>query len=312
MDEQPNIVVVGSTNTDLVASVPHIPAPGETVLGIGALMTVAGGKGANQAVAAARLGGRVTFVARVGNDAFGSASLEGFRRENIDTAHVTVTPGAASGVALISVAEETGQNAIVVAPGANALLSPEDVEAAAPAFDAAKAIIVSLEVPLEAVARAVEMARARRIPVVLNPAPARPLPPELLAQVSVLTPNEIEAATLVGRGEDVDDIDMEQVAARLLEFGLDAAVITIGAAGALLATPDGVELVPGLPVRAIDTVAAGDCFTGALAVEIASGRSLRDAVRFANAAAALKVTRRGAQPGIPTRADVEEFARRPA
>lgn len=304
LSSSPHIVVIGSTNTDLVASVPRIPAPGETVLG-GTLQTVAGGKGANQAVAAARLGGKVTFVARVGDDAFGRTALDGFARDGIDTRFVSITPGVPSGVALIAVNDKTGENIIVVAPGANAYLSPEDVEEAAEAFDTADAIILSLEVPLDAIIRAAEMGRVRRIPVLLNPAPARPLPDDLLANIDILTPNETEARALAG--EDADNEDIRITAGALLSLGVGAAVVTAGPAGAILVTPDGVEHVPGYPVRAVDTVAAGDCFTGALAVEIASGRSLRDAVRFANAAAALKVTRCGAQPGIPTRDEVEAF-----
>jgi ribokinase len=299
----PHVVVVGSTNTDLVVAVPHIPAPGETILG-GALRTIAGGKGANQAVAAARLGARVTFVARVGDDAFGKNAVEGFRREGIDTTYVGVTPGVASGVALIPVSEETGENAIVVAPGANAYLTEADVDAAAPAFDAAAAVVVSLEVPLEAVTRTVEMGWARRIPVILNPAPARSLPPELLTRITVLTPNETEALQLLATRES---LELDILAAHLLDLGVDTAVMTVGPAGAIVATPDGVEMVAGIPVRAVDTVAAGDCFTGALAVEFASGRSLRDAVSFANTAAAVKVTRPGAQPGLPKREEVVAF-----
>ena len=306
MSDRPRIVVVGSTNTDLVVSVPHIPAPGETVLG-GAMQMVAGGKGANQAVAAARLGGEVTFVARVGDDAFGAKALSGFRRDDIDTTYVSVTPGIASGVALIPVSTVTGENAIVVAPGANACLSPEDVDAAAPAFDAAQAIVVSLEIPLETVARAVAAGHARRIPVILNPAPARRLPAQLLSQVSILTPNETE--TRQALGSESDGREVMELAAELLGLGVDIAVITLGAGGALVVTPDGIDHIAAFPVRAVDTVGAGDCFTGALAVEFASGRSLRDAVRFANAAAALKVTRPGAQPGIPTRAEVLQFLR---
>lgn len=304
------IVVVGSANTDLVVGVPHIPAPGETVLG-GALQTVPGGKGANQAVAAARLGAQVTFVARVGSDAYGTAAIEGFQREGMDASYVTRTPGVASGVALISVREDTGENAIVVAPGANGFLSPEDVEEAAAAFDAASAVVLSLEVPLETIARAAQMGRERRIPVILNPAPGRRLPPDLLAMVTVLTPNETEARQVLGEeGEQQRDDDLHRIAGELLMAGVDTAVITLGAAGALLATPDGIEQVATYPVQAVDTVAAGDCFTGALSVEFASGRSLRDAVRFANAAAALSVTRRGAQPSMPTRDEVTEFRAR--
>lgn len=306
----PHIVVVGSTNTDLVVGVPHIPAPGETVLG-GAMQTVAGGKGANQAVAAARLGARVTFIARVGDDAFGEAARDGFGREGMDLTFVSVTPGTASGIALIAVHEQTGENTIVVAPGANALLSPEDVEAAAPAFDTAQAVILSLEVPMPTILRAAEMARARNLAVILNPAPGRALPAALLTQVTVLTPNETESAQALNRRPE-DETDPRDLAAELLTTGIGAAVITLGAAGALLATPDGIEHLSGLPVQAVDTVAAGDCFTAALAVEFAAGRSLRDAVGFANAAAALSVTRRGAQPALPTRDEVTAFFASPS
>ena len=309
MTTKPHIVVVGSTNTDLVAITPHIPAPGETVLG-GAFTIVAGGKGANQAVAAARLGGRVTFIARVGDDAFGRQSLDGFQADGIDTTYVSVTPNVASGVALIAVSETSGENSIVVAPGANALLSPEDIEAASAAFDTAQAIVLSLEVPLETIQRAVDMGRERNIPIILNPAPARALPARLLANISVLTPNENEARQIAGMNAANEDADLETVAAELLSTGIDAAVITLGSAGSLIVTPDGFERASSFAVKAVDTVGAGDCFTGALAVELASGRSLRDAVRFAAAAAALKVTRASAQPGIPTRAEVVEFIRR--
>ena len=308
--QRPRIVVVGSTNTDLVTRVAHIPAPGETILG-GDLEIVAGGKGANQAVAAARLGGDVTFVARVGDDAFGQTAMAGFAREGLNTDYVTVTPGVASGVALIAVSETTGENSIVVAPGANARLSPEDVDAARAAFDGARAVVISLEVPLETVARAVGAAHARKIPVIINPAPARRLPPDLLAKVSVLTPNESEALLLVGRAahadEEASEPDVASLATELLATGVGVVVVTLGASGALVATPDGIEHIPTVPVQAVDTVAAGDCFTGALAVELASGRALRDAVRFATAAAALSVTRRGAQPALPTRAEVTAF-----
>ena len=300
---RPRIVVIGSTNTDLVTRVARIPAPGETVLG-GDLEIVAGGKGANQAVACARLGGDVTFVARIGDDAFGQNALDGFRREGLNVSHVSVTPDVPSGVALISVNEATGENAIVVAPGANTLLSPQDVDAAADAFDGARAVVVSLEVPLETVARAIEAGHARKIPVLLNPAPARALPPDLLARVSLLTPNESEARLLCGLTDDFSSLD--ELAA-LLDLGVQTAVVTLGARGAALVTPDGIEHVPGYPVAAVDTVAAGDCFTGAVAVEIALGRPLRDAARFACAAAALSVTRKGAQPGLPTREEVTAF-----
>ena len=304
----PRIVVVGSTNTDLVARVPRIPRPGETILSGANLQTIGGGKGANQAVACARLGASVTFVARVGDDSFGQAARAALEREQISTEFLQSTPSVASGVALIAVDETTGQNAIVVVPGANAFLSPEDVEAAAPAFDTAQAIVISLEIPIKAAQKAAEMGAARKIPVILNPAPAQKLPDDLLVHTAILTPNETEAAQIAETDAPMDD--MESLATHLLTTGVGAVVLTLGAVGCVLATPDGVEIVPAPPVRATDTTAAGDCFTGALASEIARGKSLRDAVVFGQYAAALSVTRSGAQNSLPTRTEVEAFLKR--
>ena len=288
---RPKIVVVGSSNTDLVVSVPQIPAPGQTVLG-GALQTVAGGKGANQAVAAARLGGAVCFIARIGDDAYGTAARASFEHEGLDTRFVFTTPGVASGVALIAVDATTGENSIVVAPGANACLSATDIAAASAAFDEAKIIVISLEIPDEAVFAAVEAGFSRGIPVLLNPAPARALPPEILRKLSVLTPNQSECEQLGG-------------SAALLASGVQMLITTLGAEGAQLeqlgASP---QRFPSPTVIAVDTVAAGDCFTGALAVELARGESLDRAIAFACAAAAVKVTRAGAQPGLPYREEI--------
>ena len=290
---QPKIVVVGSSNTDLVVAVPSLPAPGETVLG-GELQTIAGGKGANQAVAAARLGAHVTFLARVGDDSYGIAALAGFKAEGIDTTFVTITHGVPSGIALIALDSQSAENLIVVAPGANAKLTAADVTAAIDAFRSAQAVIVSMEIPDEAVAAAVALAHECRIPVIVNPAPARPIAPEVLRQITVMTPNQSESDLLGGSDA-------------LLAAGVQAVVTTLGEAGAHLKTLDHFHHGPGHDVQPLDTVAAGDCFTAALAVELARGLSLPDAVHFANAAAALKVTQRGAQPGLPTRAAVEKF-----
>lgn len=292
----PTLVVVGSANTDFVVDVAAIPSPGQTVLG-GDLRIIPGGKGANQAVAAARLGGTVRFVARVGDDANGRAAVAGYQSDGIDTRWVMETPGVPSGVALIAVESGSGQNAIVVAPGANARLSAADIAAASGAFDGADAVVVSLEIPDDAVAAAVAAGHARGIPVILNPAPARELPESVLRQVGVCTPNEGELAALGG-------------AERLLAFGMTL-VTTLGARGAVGSRNDAPSVaVPALRVDAVDTVAAGDCFTGALAVELGRGADLEMAVRFAVAASALKVTRPGAQPGIPTRAEVDDFLSR--
>lgn len=288
----PRVLVVGSANTDLVVAVAEIPNPGQTVLG-GDVRVAPGGKGANQAVAAARLGAQVTFVARLGDDAYGHQSRLGFVAEGIDARFVFETPGVPSGVALIAVAA-SGENAIVVAPGANSRLSESDVLSANLAFDEADIVLISLEIPAEAVFAALDQAHRLGKPVILNPAPARPIPAEYLAKVTILTPNETEADRYGG----VDE---------LRRSGVKTIVTTLGARGSVIVTDAPPQFVPAIPVRAVDTVAAGDCFTAALGVKMAEGATLSDAVRFATAAAALKVTRPGAQPGLPTRAEVDSF-----
>jgi ribokinase len=287
------IVVVGSSNTDLVVGVPHIPAPGETVLG-GDLQTVAGGKGANQAVACARLGGAVTFICRLGDDAYGERARVGFIAEGIDTRFVFTTPNTPSGVALIAVSA-SGENAIVVAPGANVHLSKTDIHAAEAAFVGADMVVISLEIPDDAVRASIEIAHRNNIPILLNPAPARLLPADLLFKITWLTPNETEA-DFYGGPES------------LLNSGVATVVLTQGANGCTVFAEAGTPIhYPAFSVTPIDTVAAGDCFTGALAVELARKQPLSDAIRFASAAASLKVTRHGAQPGLPIRAEVEAF-----
>ena len=290
---------------DLVVRSPRIPVPGETILG-GDFLMVPGGKGANQAVAAAKLGAHVCFVAKLGDDLFGRKSLENFRKEGVDTKCVTLTSDTPSGVALITV-DEAGNNAIVVAPGANAQLSPEDVQGAASEIRGAGAVVAQLEVPLTTVQCAAELAHEAGVPFILNPAPARKLCPALLAMVAVLTPNETEARILTGI-EVVDGDSARRAAERLLSVGVKAVVLTMGSKGFLLADGNTMELVPALKVRAVDTTAAGDAFTGGLAVGLAQGQSLRDAASFANRVAALSVTRMGAQPSMPTRKEVEGFS----
>lgn len=290
-EPSPRVVVVGSTNIDLVVGVPHLPTPGETVLG-GDLRQVAGGKGANQAVAAARLGADVAFIGRVGDDDYGRQTLLNLQAERIDTRYLRITPGVASGVALISVAAATGENSIVVAPGANSRLTAADITSAAEAFEAARVVVISLEIPLAAVTAAISLGRAKGLTVILNPAPAQPLAAELLSQVDVITPNENEAEILGG-------------VSNLLAAGVGAVITTLGARGARLQTPTEDRQCSAPQVVAVDTVAAGDCFTGGLAVELAAGKDLAAAMQFAIAAASLKVTRHGAQPGMPTRQEVE-------
>ncbi|HOW86602.1 MAG TPA: ribokinase [Candidatus Aminicenantes bacterium] len=301
------VVVVGSSNTDMVLRVPRIPRPGETVLG-GGFSMAAGGKGANQAVAAARAGGRVTFVARVGDDIFGERALAGFEADGIDARFVLRTPGAASGVALIDV-DDRGENSISVASGANALLSAADVGRAAGAFAEADVVLVQLESPIEAVGAAVRAAGETGAPVVLNPAPARPLDETLLARVSVLTPNETEAELLSGIAVR-DEGGVRDAAARLRALGPRIVVVTRGERGLYASGPGFDGFLPAFRVEAVDTTAAGDVFNGALAVALGEKRPLAEALRFAQAAAAISVTRPGAQPSAPARAEIEAFLER--
>ncbi len=295
------VVVVGSSNTDMILRVARVPRPGETLLG-GAFSTAAGGKGANQAVAAARAGGQVAFVARLGRDSLGDEALAGFRREGIAVSHVVRDPTRPSGVALIFVGQD-GENSIGVAGGANQALSPGDVSAARGLIAKAQVLLLQLETPLRTVEAAARIANGANIPVILNPAPAQPLADRLLRIVSVLTPNETEASLLTG--VKVRDVASAARAARALQHrGVRTVIVTLGAKGALVADEAGERWVPGFKVKAVDTTAAGDVFSGALAVRLAERRPLLEAVRFAHAAAAISVTRAGAQPSIPARKDI--------
>ncbi len=296
------VVVLGSSNTDMVVPVTRIPHVGETVLGSD-LIVAAGGKGANQAVAAARLGARVCLVGAVGDDDFGTQALQGLRAEGIDTEWVKVTPGIPSGVALIVVDRE-GRNAIAVASGANSHVSANDVHGAAGAIEGADVLLTQMETPVHAVREALRMARERGCRTVLNPAPVPPsgLSDSVLALADVLTPNEGEAEALVGRSGPPED-----QARALLEKGSGAVVITLGEDGVLVATQERHERIPAHRVEAVDTTAAGDAFNGALAVALGEGHDLFEAARFASAVAALSVTRQGAQPSMPTRPEVDRL-----
>jgi ribokinase len=302
---KPRIIVVGSVNTDLVIRVPRLPRPGETVLG-GEFFQAAGGKGANQAVAAARLAYEsVAFVAAIGDDSFGRQSLECLQRENLNLDGVKVVGGMASGIAQI-VVDDSGENAIAVASGANAALLPTDIDSLpAGLFDGARVFLTCLETPLDTVARGLERAKRAGLITVLNPAPAGALHDrmEILELVDVLTPNELEAAEIGGAEVGGDPLSIAQ---RLRQCGARDCVITLGAKGCLV-VGDQAEQIPGLEVTPLDTTAAGDAFNGALAVALAEGRSLADAARWANRAAAIVVTRRGAQPSLPTREELESL-----
>ena len=301
------IIVVGSSNTDMIIKLDHIPRPGETILG-GEFVTAAGGKGANQAVAAARAGGKVTFVARVGRDMFGDQAIAGFVKEKINTDHVSRDKSRPSGVALIFVAKD-GENSIAVAGGANNGLSATDVKKAKANIADAGMLIMQLETPLETVQAAADLAAKAGLHVILNPAPARALPDELLKKISIITPNETEAELLTGINVDSDQA-AAQAADKLLARGVKTVIITLGSRGAFV-VGDGVrKLVPGFKVKAVDTTAAGDTFNGALAVALVEGQTLTNAVRFANAAAALSVTRLGAQTSVPTRKEIEKMLKK--
>ena len=296
------IVVVGSSNTDLIVRADRLPAPGETVLG-GDLITAPGGKGANQAVAAARVGAEVTFVARVGKDMFGEAALENFRREGIDTRFVIQDATAPSGVALIVVGQN-GQNIIAVAPGANRRLTPNDVHAAESAFAGARVVLLQLETPMETVVAAARAGRSAGATVILNPAPAQTLPNELYSLISIVTPNESEAALLTGEATP------EAAARILLQRGVKSVIVTLGEAGVLVAaSPDDIRRAPGFDVNVVDTTAAGDAFNGGLAAALARGESSESALSYSQAVAAISVTRMGAQPSLPTEAEVRLFVR---
>lgn len=302
-----SVVVVGSSNTDMILRLVRIPGPGETLLG-GRFSTAAGGKGANQAVAARRAGGRVTLVARLGRDSLGDEALAGFRREGIDVSRVVRDPASPSGVALIFVGAD-GENSIGVAGGANQRLTPADVAAARGVIGRARVLLLQLETPIATVAAAARIARAAGVTVILNPAPAQVLPAALLRNVSMLTPNEHEAFLLTGV-KVTGAASAARAARKLIGLGVGTAIVTLGARGALVATGDGARLVPGFRVKAVDTTAAGDVFNGALAVRLAQGAPLHDAVRFAHAAAAISVTRPGAQPSIPSRREIDRLLRK--
>ena len=302
-----HVTVVGSLNMDLVARTPRIPQPGETIIG-GEFRTVPGGKGANQAVAAARLGAQVSMVGRVGHDAFADPLLQNLAAASVDHAFVTRDPEAATGVALIFV-DDAGQNSIVVAAGANMRLSPADVDAAEAVIAASDVVLLQLESPLETVTRAAEVARAHGARVVLNPAPARSVPSALLSRVDVLIPNESETAHLTGLPLG-DRAAAEVAAAALRDMGVGTVILTLGGRGAMLACEEGAELFPAFEVDPVDTTAAGDAFVGSFAVALAEGRSLPEAVRWGNAAGALATTRLGAQPSLPARRAVAELLSR--
>lgn len=291
------ILVIGSSNTDMTVKSEKMPAPGETVLG-GEFIMGPGGKGANQAVAARRLGGDVCFICKVGRDIFGDNAVAGYDREGIDTSHV-LRSDKASGVALILV-DKNAENSISVAPGANNDLTPEDIDSVADVIKASDYLILQLEIPVESVLRAAQIAHEAGVYVILNPAPACPLPAELFSYLSLITPNAGEVELMTGVTGELDD----KVAA-LRKMGVSDVIITLGSRGSYVA-PSGskAELVPALKVNAVDTTAAGDTFCGALCVALSEGKDLAEAARFATKASSLTVQKMGAQSSIPYRKDL--------
>jgi len=297
-----SIVVIGSVNMDLVCRTARMPNPGETVLGKD-LVFVPGGKGANQAVAAARMGAEVHFIGCVGNDAFGKTLVQSLKNNKIKIEYLKVIKEAATGTAMILV-DEMGENSIVVSPGANYKITPRHIEEAADLIKKAKIALFQLEIPLETVEYAIELCHKHGVFTMLDPAPAvtRGLPPPLY-RVDLLTPNKSEAEILVGN----PDVTREQTAMQLLKKGPGAVILKLGEKGALVYQEGKTQKIPGFKVEAKDSTAAGDAFNGALAFTLSEGRALSEAARFANAAGALCCTQLGAQTSLPFRKDVEIF-----
>ena len=298
------IIVVGSSNTDMVVKVPNIPAPGETVMG-SEFMTIPGGKGANQAVSAARAGGDVVFITCVADDGFGKKSMENYRKEGINTSYIKVVQGVHSGIALISVAAD-GENSIAVAPGANHLLLAEDIYNLRKTFTGAGIVLVQLEIPHETVHAVADVAGEEGIPLILNPAPAAKLPSGLLKKVSIITPNETEAALLTSFTE-INSDTIPQIARDLYDIGIETVMITLGSKGVYLLDSNFQGMIPGYSVRAVDTTAAGDVFNGTLAYALSHDETTRHAIDFAQRAAAISVTRMGAQPSAPRFSEISGY-----
>lgn len=298
------LTVLGSINADHVISVPHFAKPGETLTGYGYNIAY-GGKGANQAVAAARLGANVNFIGCIGDDDIGRAMKTAFAQNGINTRSIVEVKHETTGIAMIQVAE-SGENSIVISAGANAHLNENQVAHVAEDIYKADYLLMQLETPLNAVKKAAELAKARQTKVILNPAPAQPLPDELLSLLDMITPNETEAEILTGI--KVVDLDSAKQAAQIFhQKRIETVLITLGAKGVYFSQQGQGDIIAGFPVQAVDTTAAGDTFNGGLVTALLEGKTYTEAIRFAHAAAAISVTRKGAQPSIPTRKEVLEF-----
>lgn len=302
-----SLLVFGSINMDLVARTPHLPAPAETITGH-QFFTAPGGKGANQAVAAARLGTPTKMVGRVGDDGFGEELRQHLESVGVDTSALFVDAGVSSGVAIIAV-DDQAQNNIIIVPGANGRVGQADVERLGRHLAGAGLLLLQLEVPLEATIAAARLARRQGVAIVLDPAPARPLPDELYTLVDIITPNQVEAGQLVGIPVKTE-ADAQRAAEALLAKGVKTAIIKMGAQGVFYASKNDTKgFVPAFKIKAVDTVAAGDAFNGGLAAALIEGHSLAQAVRWGAAAGALSATKAGAQPSMPTRTEFDTFLR---
>jgi ribokinase len=298
----PNIIVVGSLNADLVVRAPRFPQPGETISGED-LKIIPGGKGANQSVAAARQGASVAMVGRVGNDSFGPELINNLKRNGVDTAHVQIDAEAATGTATIIV-DAKGQNSIVLSPGGNGRVSPADLNTVS--FSDYKLLLLQLEIPLEPVLAAANRAKEKGLRVVLNPAPARTLPEELIALPDFIVPNEGELSLLTN--QPVKDLaSAENAAKALLARGAQTVIVTLGANGALIVNQEVTKHIPAFQVDVVDTTAAGDAFIGGFASALLQDKPLGEAVRYGCACGALAATKFGAQPSLPTKEEVEGF-----
>ncbi len=296
-----NILVIGSSNTDMVIKTHSFPTPGETILG-GRFLMNAGGKGANQAVAAVRLGGVVTFVGKIGDDIFGKQAVQQLEDEGINVDFVAVDSENPSGVAMITV-DRKGENSIVVAPGSNGTLSPADFDKAMTKLDESDFVLMQLEIPIQTVEYIAAKAAERQKKVILNPAPAAQLSNELLQNLYLITPNETEAELLTGT-RVVDEQSALKAATQLHNKGVEVVIVTMGSAGAFLFENGHSELIRAPRVDAVDTTAAGDTFNGALVVALSEGKSMRESIAFANRAASISVTRMGAQSSVPYRKEI--------
>ena len=300
------IVVVGSSNTDLVVDSKKIPSPGETVLG-GDFNMISGGKGANQAVAASRAGSDVTFICKVGNDYFGKRAIEEYKKENINLNHIFIDKVRPSGVAVIIIDEISGENSIVVAPGSNNHLSVKDIMLVEEKIILADIILIQLEIPISTVEYVLRLAKKNNVKTILNPAPAQMLSDELLSMVDIITPNESETENLIGIYPDNEE-KLEAAGKELLKKVRNAILITLGEKGVYLNSKNkSSQLIPAKNVKAIDTTAAGDVFNGYLASSLSDNKKLEEAIKIANKAAAISVTKRGAQPSIPIINELSHF-----